>query len=232
VADSGPPARPIEAIFRGIACIAPTGGLLLRLDPRPCRSGIALIANRCDRSTEEDILTEGMNMTALGSTALSEGIKFLYSQAAEALKRWRERQDKPAREPSSHPTPPVFTENAGALAFHLDKVEALEEPLRKLMHSLADYASGTKPVNPGHSELMAAVHALRLAMEQVHQHALTFKGEQRGAGPGLIGSIGSLLSAAVALEAGQPRGEPAAAGRSDGSGEEPGLLGIRIGLRR
>jgi hypothetical protein len=173
-------------------------------------------------------------MAALGSTALSEGIKFLYSQAAEALRRWRERQEKPAaRQPASQPTPPVFSEDGNSLSFHLDKVEALEEPLRKLMHSLADYAAGTKPVNPGHSELMAAVNALRLAMEQVHQHALTFKGEQRSpSGPDLIGSIGSLLSAALALEAGQARSETAVPGRSEGNADEPSLLGIRIGLGR
>ena len=175
-------------------------------------------------------MTEGLNMAALGSAALSEGIKFLYSQAAEALKRWRERQDRPAtREPSPPPTPPVFADSTASLAFHLDKVEALEEPLRKLMHSLADYAAGNKPINPGNSELIAAIHALRLAMEQVHQQPLTFKDEQRSGGaPGIIGSIGSLIGAAIALEAGQARGEEAAPGRPE-AGEEPSLLGIRIG---
>ena len=169
-------------------------------------------------------------MAALGSAALSEGIKFLYSQAAEALKRWRDRQDRNAtREPSPRPTPPVFTDNAGSLAFHLDKVEALEEPLGKLMHSLADYGAGNKPVNPGNSDLVAAIDALRLAMEQVHQHAFTFKGEQRsGSAPGLTASIGSLIGAAIAPEAGQARSDAAASGRPE-AGEEPSLLGIRIG---
>jgi len=179
-------------------------------------------------------LTEGLNMAALGSAALGEGIKFLYAQAAEALKRWRERQDRPAPSPPpTPPTPPVFTDSTGSLAFHLVKVEALEEPLRKLMHSLADYAAGNKPVNPGNSELIAAIDALRLAMEQVHQHAFTFKGEQRNGGaPGITASIGSLIGAAVALEAGQARSETTAPGRIEGNGEERSLLGIRIGLGR
>jgi len=39
-----------------------------------------------------------LSAAAIGAAALTEGIKFLYGQAGEILKRWRERKDKAAQE--------------------------------------------------------------------------------------------------------------------------------------
>ncbi len=38
-------------------------------------------------------MVDPLSITAIGAVAITEGIKFLYGQAGEILKRWRERKD-------------------------------------------------------------------------------------------------------------------------------------------
>jgi hypothetical protein len=165
-------------------------------------------------------MSEWMNLSTLGTMALHEGVKFLYEQAVAALKRkFEPRADAPH---APLRLPPIFNEASGPLSYHVDKIEALEEPLRKLSQVVSKWASGAEPVNPANPELMMATSALRLAMEQVFQQRLTFKGEQRSH-DGLLGpsvaSIGELLNDVLALK-------PLGLGQSGGS--NPGLLNIKI----
>ena len=88
--------------------------------------------------------------------------------------------------------PPVFDNDSGPLSYHLDKIEALKEPLRKFSEVASKWASGALPVNPGNPELMMATAALRLAMEHVFQRRLTFKGEQRSL-DGILGQPQALI---------------------------------------
>jgi hypothetical protein len=125
-------------------------------------------------------MTDFANLSALGTAALQQGIKFLYEQAGEALKWRRERRSKTAApQPAAGPVPPIFHDHSGPFTFHLDKIEAVEELLRPLVATLAKWAEGKEPVNPASLELIAATAALRLAMEHIFQRPLTFKGEQR-----------------------------------------------------
>jgi len=48
-----------------------------------------------------------LSAAVIGSAALTEGIKFLYRQAGEILKRWRERRDKPREEQPLMTTAPA-----------------------------------------------------------------------------------------------------------------------------
>jgi hypothetical protein len=158
-----------------------------------------------------------MNISTIGTMALQEGVKFLYEQAMIALKRkFESRADGPQAPPH---LPPVFNEVPRPLSYHADKIEALEEPLRKLSQLVSKWADGAEPINPANPELTMAVAALRLAMEHVFQQRLTFKGEQRSH-DGLLGqplAVGELLSDVLAL------------GRlGPGAGASPGLLNIKI----
>ena len=160
---------------------------------------------------------EWMNISALGTMVLQEGVKFLYEQALVALKR----KFEPRADVSQAPPhlPPIFDDVPGPLSFHADKIEALEEPLRKLSQLVSKWAVGAEPINPANPELTMAVAALRLAMEHVFQQHLTFKGEQRSH-DGLLGqplAVGELLSDILAL---------GRLGLSAGSG--PALLNIKI----
>lgn len=38
-------------------------------------------------------MVDPLTISAIGAVAITEGIKFLYGQAGEILKRWRERKD-------------------------------------------------------------------------------------------------------------------------------------------
>jgi hypothetical protein len=118
--------------------------------------------------------------------------------------------------------PPVFHDDSGPLSYHLDKVEALEEPLRKLSQVASKWASGAAPVNPANPELMMATAALRLVMEHVFQRRLTFKGEQRSL-DGILGQpmslISELLNDVLALKP---------LGLGQGAGANTSLINLRI----
>ena len=165
-------------------------------------------------------MNEWMNLSPLGTMVLQAGVKFLYEQATAALRRKSEpRADAPQ---AAVRLPPIFDGVPAPLSYHVDKVEALEEPLRKLSETVSKWASGAEPVNPANPELIMATAALRLAMEQVFQQRLTFKGEQRS-NDGLLGQplalIAELLNDVLALE-------PLGRGRSTGSNS--GLLNLKI----
>ena len=165
-------------------------------------------------------MNEWMSLSPLGPMVLHAGLRFLYEQATAALKRKLEpRADAP--QAPVH-LPPVFDGDAGPLSYHLDKVEALEEPLRKLSQVASKWASGAVPVNPANPEVMMATAALRLAMEHVFQRRLTFKGEQRSH-DGILGPplalIGELLNDVLALKP---------LGLGHGAGSNTGLINLRI----
>ena len=42
-------------------------------------------------------MVDPLSLSAIGAVALTEGIKFLYEQAGEVLKRWRDRKDAGAK---------------------------------------------------------------------------------------------------------------------------------------
>jgi hypothetical protein len=167
-------------------------------------------------------MNEWMNLTPLGTMVLQAGVKFLYERATAALKRKLEPR---AAAPQAPPhLPPIFDDASRPLSYHVDKVEALEEPLRKLTQAVSKWANGAEPINPANTELIMVTAALRLAMEQVFQRRLTFKGEQRSK-EGLLGYplalVGGLLDDVLALK-------PLGLGQSASSNS--GLLNLKIGL--
>jgi len=165
-------------------------------------------------------MNEWMSLSPLGPMVLQAGLKFLYEQATAALKRKLEPRADVPHAPVH--LPPVFHDDSGPLSYHLDKVEALEEPLRKLSQVASKWANGSVPVSPANPELMMATAALRLAMEHVFQRRLTFKGEQRSH-DGILGQplavIGELLNDVLALKP---------LGLGHGAASNPGLINIRI----
>src|SRR5215213_10912888 len=94
---------------------------------------------------------EPVTLAAVGTVALTEGIKFLYAQAGEGLKRWRERRnniDKRAAQadttaPIAIELPPdAFEGQLSKPHIHFDALERVENDLREVRKSLADYADG------------------------------------------------------------------------------------------
>jgi len=128
-------------------------------------------------------MADPFTLTGVGVVALTEGIKFLYGQAGEALKRWRERKAAGKNadvEPVEVELPSdAFAGQLEQPQLHLDAVERLEQELRDLRAAVADYAQGIDEVDPGSEELLQTADALRLAMEAVYGQRITFAGEPR-----------------------------------------------------
>lgn len=147
-------------------------------------------------------MTDPLTLTAVGSTVIAEGIKFLYGQAAEAVKRWRERKDAyvPAKTVATKAVPPpVFEGHLEPLEFHLDEIGVLEQPLLKLRSALTEYVDGLAGINAGDREAYEVLDAFRRSMEAVYQQRLTFMGEQRApSGPVIEGVIDVETVAGVA----------------------------------
>ncbi|MFL5655393.1 MAG: hypothetical protein ACJ8CB_14610 [Ktedonobacteraceae bacterium] len=143
-------------------------------------------------------MVDPLTLSAIGAVAITEGIKFLYGQAGEILKRWRERKDadkdastqQNKTEPVNVKLPVVFEGQLSAPQIHFDAVERVQEQLRGLRGDLADYADEVEVVDIQNVNLLQRVDALRQLLEAVYQQRLTFKGEQRPpSGPVVEGHI-------------------------------------------
>jgi hypothetical protein len=122
-------------------------------------------------------MPDPMTLAGLEATALTQGINFLYGQAAELLKRRRERKDMAAQ---SSPDSPIL---AGRLATSEVDEEVLKEhheELRELAEQLRSYATGARKVDePPDAVLIAKVEALRGLLELAYRQRITFEGEDR-----------------------------------------------------
>jgi hypothetical protein len=108
-------------------------------------------------------------------TALTEGIKFLYGQAGELLKRRRERGDQLTKAE----TPACVAEPAMLPVPDLALVDRFEADLRALRARLHEYASGLDPVDPADEQLLRTVDALRRVIATVHGTPVVFTDEPR-----------------------------------------------------
>ena len=142
-------------------------------------------------------MPEPITLTVVGTIALTEGIKFLYSQAGEVLKCWRERRDAAPATAQAEGTSPVdvklpdvFDGQLVDPKIHFDAVAQVEPQLRQARSDVADYAQYIEPVDPRNEAVLAQVDALRRLLEAVYQQRITFKGEHRpSSGPDVTGRI-------------------------------------------
>jgi hypothetical protein len=133
-------------------------------------------------------MADPLSLASVGATILTEGIKFLYGQASEVLKRRRERRDaekagQPAAETvvsANEPPAAVFAGASGPLTIHLDRVDdKIAGQLVDFSGFLSNYANESLDVDPGDGELVAAVDAVRKLLEAIYEQRMTFKGEVR-----------------------------------------------------
>jgi hypothetical protein len=125
-------------------------------------------------------------LATLGGPVLTEGIKFLYAQASEILKRWRERQDKATTQQIDQPQATnislpqtVFEGDLMNPVIHFDVVQQLEKQLRQLRLDLSDYAEGVDKVYEPDAALLGKIDTLRNLLESIFKQNITFKGETR-----------------------------------------------------
>jgi hypothetical protein len=133
-----------------------------------------------------------LSLTALAGLALSEGIKFLYTQASEVLKKRRERQE--GKEEEAHEPVPLQASGdllEGALqppTVDFEKLDQVAGDLEALRAVLEKQAVGATPAEAPSGEVIEAAEAVRRALELVYGQRITFKGEDRPpSGPVVIG---------------------------------------------
>lgn len=138
---------------------------------------------------------EPISLAVVGGVVLTEGVKFLYEQSGEILRRYRERKDRPAdREHPSDldPLPPVpaglLSGQALPAVIDFNALGPLESDIRTLRNVLADAAQDIVPVSPGDVEMLAAADGLRRAIEAITRQRITFVGENRPASGPMIES--------------------------------------------
>jgi hypothetical protein len=132
-------------------------------------------------------MSDPFTLSAIGGVALAEGIKFLYQQTGDALKRWRERRSAASAKPNAQTQsieiklPPVFEGQLLEPKIHFDAVDRLEPQLRAVRQELSSFADETSETDATNEDLLDRVDSLRLMLEAIYQQRITFKGEDRPA---------------------------------------------------
>lgn len=127
-------------------------------------------------------MVEPLSWAVLGALVATEGIKFLYGQATEVLKRRRERKagkEAEAAEPIAVPADAPLQGRLEPPQVDFDVADRLQDEIKALRSALADYADGLADPEPGDQELAAAANGLREALEVVYGQRITFQGEDR-----------------------------------------------------
>jgi hypothetical protein len=191
------------------ACVSPASQPPTRWSAhsRPTNGGVAVALmvhraipfNRSSRAARPTIVTprrsvdmvDPLSLGGLGALAATEGIKFLYAQASELLKRWRDRKagkETEADEPIPVTAGDVLEGTLAPLRPDLDAVDRLGPDIKAFARVLGDYAGGLEEPSPNDRDLVDAADGLRRALEVVYGQRITFKGERREAsGPIVVG---------------------------------------------
>jgi hypothetical protein len=169
-------------------------------------------------------MVDPLSATAIGAVVLTEGIKFLYNQAGELLKRYRERKENAAAAAASGEEPllqvprNILEGSVSPAPPDYAVVEKLEQSLLETRRPLADYAQGLATPRPEDRLLADQVDALRQLLEAVYGQRITFKGESRPPSGPLVRARGDIERvqgyAAVVHAKSMKSGEVDAAGRA------------------
>ena len=163
-------------------------------------------------------MPDPITLTVIGTVALTEGIKFLYGQAGEILKRWRERKKDAEAKTSAKPAPvenanvklpAVFEGQLVSPMIHFDNFAELEGPLLQWRKELANYVDETMPIESSDQNLVQATDELRRILEAVYRQRITFKGEKREPSGTVINAdveLGNILGRATMVKIDQIQG--------------------------
>lgn len=131
-------------------------------------------------------MADPLTLTVLGGVVATEGIKFLYGQATELLKAWRERRRKVEAGEAlpSQLTVPVLANEVldGQPAEPVADATVLDrqsKSLVQLIGALSPYAQGQADIDLADEELAEQAGRLRALLEATYGQRFTFRGEQR-----------------------------------------------------
>jgi hypothetical protein len=171
-------------------------------------------------------MVEPFSLGALGAIALTDGIKFLYAQAGEILKRRRERTAAPV------PAPGLLEGELAPLQLDPAAVDDRAGELRRLRRRLTEIVEDIEPAEETDTEVVEATLALRRTIEEIVGQRITFRGEQREpTGTTITGTVRArtLDGRAAGVDfAGTPAGEIRGEVIADSAGENADIAGVRI----
>jgi hypothetical protein len=131
-------------------------------------------------------MADPLTLAVVGAAALTEGIKFLYGQAGELLRRRWERKETlaegagdPLVEPLPAPRQGMLAGDPGPLVPDPAALDDLASELAELRTVLEPYVMGQRPVSADDAALLTRVDALRQGLEAVYGQRLSFVGEDR-----------------------------------------------------
>jgi hypothetical protein len=147
-----------------------------------------------------------LTLASVGALALTEGVKFVYTEASDLIKHWLDSKKAgadPAPVPIEVTLPAAFGGQLQDPKANLAVIAANEDRFESLTGMLALYASGTKPINPADERLLQNLDALRGLLEATLGQRLTLQGEPRPATGtsvvlGTVDIAGSMKSGAAA----------------------------------
>lgn len=150
-------------------------------------------------------MADPVTFSVLGSWAALEGIKFLYGQAAEVVKVWRERRGQK----SAALEVPVRASNVLDGTPHSSAVDTavLDREgavLTSLMGRLGPYAQDLADLNMDDPEIADLAGQLRAILEAAYGQRFTFRGEQRpptGSRVTVSQALGKVAGTVVGAEA-------------------------------
>ncbi|WP_433303598.1 hypothetical protein ACQP2F_12450 [Actinoplanes sp. CA-030573] len=147
-------------------------------------------------------MADPLTLAAVGALALTEGVKFLYSQAGEALKAWREsrRSGRTSTEVEIK-APDVFAQAPSRAEIDFEAVERLERELREFRAAFADVHDDIDEIDEKDAATLERVEGLRRAMEAIYHQPLVFKREPGSAAARGEVDVDEVLGYAAGLRA-------------------------------
>ena len=127
-------------------------------------------------------MADPFSLAAVGSLVLSEGVKFLYGQATDLLKRLRDRREANRSELSEEielAPSEALDAPAGPARLDFGRAEANETAIAELRAGLLNYADGVLAVDTADQALLEKADALRGLLELVYGQRFTLRGETR-----------------------------------------------------
>jgi len=150
-------------------------------------------------------VTEPLSLAVLGGVAATEGIKFLYAQAAELIKAWRARGKDHEQEPLAVPIVATSALDAPPASTTVDPavLARANATMLTLWQRLAPYAQDLAAVEDTDAELARDAGALRGLLEAAYGQRFTFRGEHReptGTRVTVAQVLGTVAGRAVGVE--------------------------------
>ena len=129
------------------------------------------------------------SLATVESSVLNEGVKFIFAQLTDLLRRLRERREQKHGASPPAPTDLVVAAQSpealdGALTpstVSVGELTRLEPQMRELRQQLADYADGIESADNQDVEFLALFDEARSLLEIVLGQRITFRGEQASA---------------------------------------------------